>query len=102
SVRLAPDGTIFLAGTTNSSDFPTTPAAFRPRASSGQEAFLIRVGAVSIFNPQPVGTLLYSSYVGPASDAAVAAVSQSKVSFASRPGVGIGVTKADVTGSKAL
>ena len=72
ALRFAADGTLLLAGTTKSVDFPTTPAAYRTKLSSEQDVFLIRIGFNSLFNPQMQGAVLYSTYLGPGDTASVA------------------------------
>jgi uncharacterized protein (TIGR03437 family) len=72
SVVLGPDGFIYLAGTTQSSNFPVTREAYRAALPGSSSAFLVKIGFNSPFGPTN-GAVLYSTYVGPGTSAAVAA-----------------------------
>ena len=51
------NGSAYVAGTTNSNNFPTTPLGFQPTTRGGDEAWVARLG--------PDGSaLLYSTYLG--------------------------------------
>jgi hypothetical protein len=68
AVALNPDGTaVYVAGYTNSPDFPVTTGALQPRLSGGRDGFLLVLDVAS-------GRLLYSTYVGGASDEQISAV----------------------------
>jgi phosphate:Na+ symporter len=45
SVRLAADGSVLVAGSTFSQDFPTTPGAFQRESRGGEDAFIARLDA---------------------------------------------------------
>jgi len=70
SIVLGPDGMIYLAGTTQSSNFPVTPGAYAA-APGSNNVFLTKISFLSIFGPTN-GTVIYSSYLGPGTSAAVA------------------------------
>jgi hypothetical protein len=58
-IALGSAGQVYVAGTTTSNDFPTTPGAYRRAAgTSGRDAFVIKFSAD--------GTVVYSTYLGPA------------------------------------
>ncbi len=75
SIALGQDGNLYLAGVTSSPNFPTTPAAYRKAPLSSQDVFLMKI------NPQVLDAnvsgaqspVVYSTYLGPGSSAAVAA-----------------------------
>ena len=51
------NGSAYIAGTTNSNNFPTTPGSFQPTTRGGDEAFVARLG--------PDGSaLVFSTYLG--------------------------------------
>jgi hypothetical protein len=56
-MALGPDGSIFVAGTTFSSDFPTTPGAFDSTYDGGGDIFVAK------FNPDG-SNLVYSTFIG--------------------------------------
>ena len=70
SIVLGPDSNLYLAGTTSSPDFPTTPGAYRTALAGGQEGsnlFLMKInprGFVSRF-PGAQSPVIYSTYLGP-------------------------------------
>jgi hypothetical protein len=56
-LALGPDGSIYVAGTTFSMDFPTTPGAYDTTGDEAGDVFVARL--------DPTGsTLLYSTYLG--------------------------------------
>jgi hypothetical protein len=57
SIAVAPDGQVYVAGYTRSSDFPTTPNSFRPFYSGGGDAFLARLDLNAM-------ALTYSTFLG--------------------------------------
>jgi hypothetical protein len=57
SIALAPDGQVWLAGYTRSSDFPTTPNSFRPFYSGAGDGFVSRLNLNAM-------TLTYSTFLG--------------------------------------
>ena len=56
-------GDAYVAGYSNSSNFPVTAGAFQPINNTTQNEFLCYNGFISKFNPTGTG-LLYSSYIG--------------------------------------
>src|SRR4029078_3952973 len=52
-------GNVYVAGFTDSADFPTVNAA-HPSVNSGQDAFIVKIG--------PVGALAWSTYLGGGGD----------------------------------
>ncbi len=72
SIVLGPDGNIYLAGTTQSSNFPVTQNVFGKSLVGSTSVFLVKISFNSIFGPTS-GTVIYSTYVGPGTTAAVAA-----------------------------
>ncbi len=56
---LAPDGTVYLTGPTNSHDFPTTPNAFSTQYNldAAQKAFILHLSAAG-------NSLIFSTYLG--------------------------------------
>ena len=77
SIVLGPDGIIYMAGTTQSSDFPVTPNAYRAPSPGASNVFIVKISFNSIFGPSMFGPLngavIYSTYAGPGTSAAVAA-----------------------------
>src|ERR1022692_2605734 len=75
SIALGPDGNLYLAGTTSSPNFPTTPGAYRTAHVSSQDLFLMKINPrILIGNvPGSQSPTVYSTYLGPGSSAAVAA-----------------------------
>ena len=71
SIVLGGDGSIYLAGTTQSSDFPVTPNAYAAATRGPSNVFLIKITFSSIFGPTN-GAVIYSTVVGPGTSAAVA------------------------------
>ena len=59
-----PDGTVYVAGYTQSSDFPVTPGAYQTAYGGGLDGFLARISADG-------SQLLYSTYLGGTGDEAV-------------------------------
>ena len=53
---------IYVAGTTTSPNFPTTPSAFQQGPQSGTHGFLSKIGNVGVGNPLVYG-LVYSTYL---------------------------------------
>lgn len=72
SLVLGPDGIVYLAGTTQSSDFPVTQNAYAGTSSGPSRVFLVKVSFNSFFGPAN-GTVIYSTVVGLGTSAAVAA-----------------------------
>ncbi|MDR3700957.1 MAG: SBBP repeat-containing protein [Candidatus Sulfopaludibacter sp.] len=72
SIVLGPDGYIYLAGTTQSPDFPITQGAYREPSSGATNIFIIKIVFTSIFGPTS-GAFVYSTVVGPGTSASVAA-----------------------------
>jgi uncharacterized protein (TIGR03437 family) len=72
SIVLGPDGDIYLAGTTQSSNFPVTPNVYGKSLTGSISVFLVKISFNSIFGPTN-GAVLYSTYVGPGTWASVAA-----------------------------
>jgi uncharacterized protein (TIGR03437 family) len=59
SIALGPDGALYLAGTTQSSNFPTTAGAYQTApVTSGQNMFLCKLDPAKL-------TAIYSTYLGP-------------------------------------
>ena len=57
AIAVDDNGSAYIAGTTNSNNFPTTPASFQPTTRGGDEAFVARLG--------PDGSaLVFSTYLG--------------------------------------
>ncbi len=56
-VVLGGEGTVFLVGTTNSGDFPTTPGAFQEECAGGRDAFVVKLDAKG-------GGAIYSTCLG--------------------------------------
>lgn len=54
AVRLDSDGTLFIAGTSSSSDFPTTPGVYQPSRKGGDEAIAVKINFKVPF-PSPSG-----------------------------------------------
>ena len=57
SIDVDAAGLVYVAGFTLSTDFPTTPNAFRPAYSGGGDGFLAQIDPVA-------GAVLYATYVG--------------------------------------
>ena len=57
SIAVAPDGQVYVAGYTRSSDFPTTPNSFHPSYSGAGDAFLTRLDLSAM-------TVTYSTFLG--------------------------------------
>src|ERR1017187_2865985 len=74
SIVLGPDGNLYLAGTTSSPNFPTTPGAYRTAHVSSQDLFLMKVNPrILIGNvPGSQSPIIYSTYLGPGSSPVVA------------------------------
>jgi hypothetical protein len=71
SIVLGPDGFIYLAGSTQSPDFPVTQNAYHAVSPTLNKVFLVKIGFNSAFGPTK-GTVLYSTLIGPGTSAAVA------------------------------
>ncbi len=56
-VSLDPQGCIYIAGSTNRSDLPTTPGAFQPVYQGEDDSFVVKLSATG-------SSLLYCTYVG--------------------------------------
>lgn len=56
ALALAGDGSVVVAGTASSSDFPTTPGAAQPASGGGDDAFVARLA--------PDGSLVWSTLLG--------------------------------------
>jgi uncharacterized protein (TIGR03437 family) len=66
SIALASDGSLYVAGNTQSADFPTTPGAFRPSPVGSPDAFLVKLNAATLSGNQlPPGAVIYATYLGP-------------------------------------
>ena len=61
-VALTQDGAIYVAGTTYSSDYPTTQRSFDPTYNGSQDAFVTKLRPGSFFGP--LYNLDYSMYLG--------------------------------------
>jgi uncharacterized protein (TIGR03437 family) len=72
SIVLGPEGYIYLAGTTKSSDFPVTQNAYRGISPDPNSVFLVKISFTSAFGTTK-GVVIYSTYVGPGTSASVAA-----------------------------
>jgi hypothetical protein len=71
SIAVDTSGNIFVAGTTNSSAFPTTPGAFSTTYTAGAcYSYQCREAYVTKFNPS-ASALIYSTYLGALGDTAV-------------------------------
>jgi hypothetical protein len=57
SIRVGPDKTVYVAGGTLSSDFPTTPGAPQPTHGGNSDVFVTRISADG-------SEILYSTYLG--------------------------------------
>ena len=56
ALALGPDDSIYVTGTTYSSDFPTTPGAVQPATSVSNQAFAAKIN--------PAGGVVYATYIG--------------------------------------
>jgi uncharacterized protein (TIGR03437 family) len=56
ALALGSDGSAYVAGNTNSTDFPVTAGALLSTSSGGSQGFLVKVN--------PSGTLVYSTFIG--------------------------------------
>ena len=56
ALALAPDGSVYIAGTTYSGDFPVTGGAYNGASSGGGDGFLVKLS--------PASGLIYSTYLG--------------------------------------
>jgi hypothetical protein len=65
-VALAGGGNVYVAGLTHSTDFPTTPGAFRPQAPGATSS--ISDGFVAKLSMSPGAGLLFSTYLGGSGD----------------------------------
>jgi uncharacterized protein (TIGR03437 family) len=81
SIVLGPDGYVYLAGVTQSPDFPVTKSAYATSLSGTSSVFAIKINFSGLFSP-PNGTLIYSTYVGPGTSVSVAADSGSNAYIA--------------------
>jgi uncharacterized protein (TIGR03437 family) len=75
SIALGPDGNLYLAGTTSSPNFPTTAGAYGTALVGAQDLFLMKINPrILIANiPGSQSPIVYSTYLGAGSSAAVAA-----------------------------
>ncbi|HLH18841.1 MAG TPA: SBBP repeat-containing protein [Bryobacteraceae bacterium] len=81
AVALGPDGSLYVTGTTQSTDFPTTANAYRTTApiasTNGVQAnnvFLVKLNPAALSGTQlPASAIIYSTYLGPADGPVVAA-----------------------------
>ena len=74
SIALGPDGKLYIAGTTTSSDFPVTSGALHKTLSSARDLFLMKLDpALLTGNQMPPNSILYSTYLGPGISPVVAA-----------------------------
>lgn len=65
SIQLGPDGMLYVAGTTVSPDFPTTPGAYQTGPSSAVSqhyVFLVKLNPGALNGAQAI---IYSTYLGP-------------------------------------
>jgi uncharacterized protein (TIGR03437 family) len=78
SLALGSDGSLYLAGTTLSADFPTTSGAYRTAPlTSGQNIFLAKIAPSPAAGAKPASlSIVYSTYLGPG-DSPVVAVDSS-------------------------
>ena len=72
SIVLGPDGFIYLAGTTQSPNFPVSANSYRSSSAGTTNLFLIKISFTSIFGSTN-GAIIYSIIAGPGTSAAVAA-----------------------------
>jgi len=82
SIALGPDGYLYLAGTTESTSFPTTPGAYStvfvgPQAANGvpfPDVFLVKINPRVLLSNFPGNQpIVYSTYLGPGTSPMVAA-----------------------------
>jgi len=75
SIAFGPDGNLYLAGTTGSPNFPTTPGAYRTAQVSEQDLFLMKIDPRIVTSrfPGSQSPIVYSTYLGPGSSPFVAA-----------------------------
>lgn len=66
AIALGPDGSLYLAGQTMSSDFPITPGAYSSRAASGS-AFVAKLNPALIGTGPSLSPIIYSTYFGASS-----------------------------------
>lgn len=64
AVQVAPDGSLFVGGSTNSSDFPITASPYQKTLGGGSDAFLARIS-------NDGSQLIYSTYLGGSADEAI-------------------------------
>src|ERR1039457_1242860 len=74
SIVLGPDGNLYLAGTTGSPNFPTTPGAYRTAPVSSQDLFLMEINPGTVIGrfPGSQSPIVYSTYLGPGNSPFVA------------------------------
>jgi uncharacterized protein (TIGR03437 family) len=75
SIVLGPDGYIYLAGTTQSSNFPVTTGAYQAPSTAATNVFAVKISFNSVFGPTN-GTVIYSAIVGPVGQSEIAPVSE--------------------------
>jgi len=66
SIALSADGYLYVAGTTLSTDFPTTPGAFRRTFTGSQDVFLMKLSARLLGSTNPLfggSPVVYSTYL---------------------------------------
>ncbi len=74
SIALGPDGGLYIAGTTESSDFPVSAGAYRAKLPTANSIFVLKLNpALLSGNQLPAGALLYSTCLGPGDSPVVAA-----------------------------
>ena len=64
SIVVNPDGSVYIAGFTQSADFPVTANAFQPNYGGGSDGFLVKISSDG-------SQLLYSTYLGGTGDESI-------------------------------
>ena len=74
SIAFGPDGNLYIAGTTGSPNFPTTPGAYRTAPVSSQDLFLMEINPGTVIGrfPGSQSPIVYSTYLGPGNSPFVA------------------------------
>ena len=80
SLALASDGSAYVAGYTNSSDFPVTPGALPPTSNGGTQGFLVKVS--------PSGAVTSSTLIGGASSTQVTGLTLDRAGNVFLTGIG--------------
>jgi uncharacterized protein (TIGR03437 family) len=71
AVTVDSEGSVYVAGTTASTDFPTTPGSWSPSLPTAQPSAGIPEGAIFLFKLNPDGSVGYSTYFTSASASAL-------------------------------